>query len=153
MEKTTYYTSAFGAIKITFTDENITSLSFVSGKKNPLAITQKPVCLKNVEKALDQYFKTGKSDFSTVDFSVEGSDLQLSVWKALLSLKSGKTASYSDIAKKIGKDTAVRAVASAVAKNPLLLIIPCHRIVRSDGTIGQYSGGEKIKKQLLDLEK
>lgn len=111
------------------------------------------MCLKNVEKALDQYFKTGKSDFSTVDFSVEGSDLQLSVWKALLSLKSGKTASYSDIAKKIGKDTAVRAVASAVAKNPLLLIIPCHRIVRSDGTIGQYSGGEKIKKQLLDLEK
>lgn len=152
MEKTTYYTSPFGAIKITFTDEYITSLSFVSGKKNALTMTRKPACLQNVEKALDQYFKTGKSDFSAVDFSVEGSNLQLSVWKALLSVKSGKTASYSDIAQKIGKDTAVRAVASAVAKNPLLLIIPCHRIVRNDGSIGQYSGGEKIKKQLLDLE-
>lgn len=152
MINTTYYTSPVGTIKISFTDDYITHLSFSTTKKTA-SISKKPLCLKTVEKALDGYFKTGTADFSDVDFSVQGSELQLAVWKGLLSVKSGKTVTYADIAKKIGKDTAVRAVASAVAKNPLLLIIPCHRVVRSDGTIGQYSGGEKIKKQLLEMEK
>lgn len=85
---------------------------------------------------------------------LEGTPFQKKIWKALLNIKKGSTITYKELAKKIGKPKAVRAVANAVGANPLLINIPCHRVVRSDGTLGGYSGkgGIKTKHTLLKKE-
>jgi len=81
-----------------------------------------------------------------------GSDFQKSVWKALLEIPYGKTASYLELAKKIGNEKAVRAVANANGANAIGIIIPCHRIIGSDGSLTGYGGGLPLKKKLLELE-
>lgn len=81
-----------------------------------------------------------------------GTAFEHSVWRALLDIPSGETCSYSDIAKAIGKPTAQRAVASAIGRNPISLIIPCHRVVRATGELGGYHWGLDIKRQILDKE-
>lgn len=86
--------------------------------------------------------------------TVSGTPFQIRVWKALLAVPKGKTITYKDLAKKIGVPSAVRAVANAVGANPALVRIPCHRVVRSDGTLGGYSGpgGVARKRALLKKE-
>lgn len=85
---------------------------------------------------------------------LKGTDFQKKVWKALLEIPKGKTMTYKELAKKIGRPKAVRAVANAVGANPLTIKIPCHRVIRSDGSLGGYSGkgGIKTKKALLKKE-
>lgn len=85
---------------------------------------------------------------------LKGTPFQKQVWAELLKIKKGNVVTYKYLAKKIGKPRAVRAVANAVGANPLPIKIPCHRVVRSDGTIGGYSGrgGVKTKKMLLKKE-
>lgn len=84
---------------------------------------------------------------------IVGTDFQKKILKELCKIPYGQTRSYAEIAFAIGKPKAVRAVASAIAKNKLLIIIPCHRVIRSNGKIGKYRGGEKLKEQLLVFEK
>tara|TARA_B100000886_G_C20421460_1_gene491795 strand:+ start:2080 stop:2364 length:285 start_codon:yes stop_codon:yes gene_type:complete len=84
----------------------------------------------------------------------KGTEFQLQVWKALKKIRKGETKSYLDIAKSIGKPNAYRAVANAIANNPCPIKIPCHRVIRSDGSLGGFSGlgGIKTKKKLLKKE-
>jgi O-6-methylguanine DNA methyltransferase len=84
---------------------------------------------------------------------LQGTDFQKLVWRELKMVPFGHTATYQDIANLIGKPKAVRAVASAIAQNPIALLIPCHRIVHSDGTIGKYHWGSDLKKKLIDWER
>ncbi|MEA4910547.1 Bifunctional transcriptional activator/DNA repair enzyme Ada [bioreactor metagenome] len=88
------------------------------------------------------------------DFHQEGTPFQQKVWAELLKIKKGEIITYKELAKRIGKPKAVRAVGNAVAKNKLLVKVPCHRVVRSDGKIGKYSGkgGTKEKLRLLKSE-
>ena len=81
------------------------------------------------------------------------SDFQKKVYKAVLSIPLGQVRSYSWIVRKIGRPNAVRAAGTALRKNPFTIIIPCHRVVKSDGSLGGYSRGVKKKKHLLELEK
>ena len=81
------------------------------------------------------------------------SDFQKKVYKAVLSIPLGEVRSYNWVAKRIGRSKAVRAVGTALRKNPFTIIIPCHRVVKSDGSLGGYSRGVKRKRKLLDLEK
>lgn len=85
---------------------------------------------------------------------LKGTPFQKKVWRELLNIPKGKIITYKELAKKIGKPKAVRAVANAVGANPLTIIIPCHRVIRSDGTLGGYSGrgGIKTKRALLMKE-
>lgn len=85
---------------------------------------------------------------------LEGTDFQLSVWKELLKIPVGKTRTYKEIALAIGKPNSSRAVANACAQNPYAPDVPCHRVVRSDGSLGGYSadGGMERKRELLDME-
>ncbi|MDE2399797.1 MAG: MGMT family protein [Patescibacteria group bacterium] len=85
---------------------------------------------------------------------LQGTPFQKTVWGALLKIPKGKTVTYKELAKSIGKPSAIRAVANAVGKNPMAPFIPCHRVVRSDGTLGGYSakGGIKAKRALLVKE-
>jgi len=85
---------------------------------------------------------------------LDGTDFQISVWKELLKIPRGKTKTYKEIALAIGKPNSSRAVANACAQNPYAPQVPCHRVVRSDGSLGGYSadGGMERKRELLDME-
>lgn len=81
-----------------------------------------------------------------------GTPLQISVWKELMRTKMGETLSYAELGARIGKPNAARAVASAVAKNRFAIIVPCHRVIRKDGSLGEYRWGAKRKRHLLQIE-
>jgi len=101
---------------------------------------------------LDEYFRGQRREF-TLDLDLRGSDFQLRVWRALLDIPYGETRSYSDLSRAIGRDGAFRAVGSANGANPIAIIVPCHRVIAADGTLGGYSGGLDLKRRLLALEK
>lgn len=108
--------------------------------------------LSEVVKQLEEYFDGKRKQFDLV-LNASGTLFQKQVWKALTRIPYGKTVSYLDVAKKIKNPKAARAVGSANGKNRFCIIIPCHRVIAADGTMGGYSGGIEIKRQLLDLEK
>lgn len=102
---------------------------------------------------LHEYFDGKRKNFELDILYTSGTDFQRKVWDALRDIPYGETVSYSDIAKKAGNPKAVRAAATAVGKNPLLIVNPCHRVIRADGKIGNFAYGEEMKKNLILLEK
>jgi methylated-DNA-[protein]-cysteine S-methyltransferase len=107
--------------------------------------------LKKTKQQLDQYFAGKRTSFD-VALDLVGTEFQVQAWRALCRIPFGKTISYSQQAANIKKPKAFRAVGSANGKNPIPIIVPCHRVVASDGSLGGYSLGLKMKKQLLALE-
>lgn len=105
----------------------------------------------NVFKQLQEYFNCERKIFD-VPLDIKGSNFQKRVWAELLEIPYGKTVSYKFISEKIGNVKSIRAVGRANGVNPIPIIIPCHRVINSDGTMGGYSGGLQIKKKLLILE-
>ncbi|QFP80310.1 methylated-DNA--[protein]-cysteine S-methyltransferase [Latilactobacillus graminis] len=100
-----------------------------------------------------QAYLTGKQTTWTLPIdTTNGTAFQQTVWQALQTIPYGQTTTYSALAAQIGRPTAVRAVASAVGRNPLLIVIPCHRVYRKDGKIGDYRGGLELKQALRLLE-
>ena len=114
-------------------------------------VEQDSQVLMQTREELDEYLR-GERKVFTVPLLMLGSDFQKSVWKALLQVPYGKTASYLELAKKIGNEKTVRAVANANGANAIGIIIPCHRIIGSDGSLTGYGGGLPLKKKLLELE-
>jgi methylated-DNA-[protein]-cysteine S-methyltransferase len=108
--------------------------------------------LAQADRQFREYFAGDRREFD-LPFDVEGTAFQKSVWHQLSRIPYGQTCSYKDIAKRIGNPGAVRAVGSANGKNPLAIIVPCHRVIAADGSLGGYSGGLGYKKRLLALEK
>ena len=108
--------------------------------------------LLSVKKQLDEYF-AGERKFFEIPVAPQGTDFQKKVWAALQQVKYGHTASYGQIAKMIGNPGACRAVGGANNKNPISIVIPCHRIVGADGSLTGYGGGMDKKVFLLQLEK
>jgi methylated-DNA-[protein]-cysteine S-methyltransferase len=107
--------------------------------------------LHKTKKQLEQYFAGRRTSFD-VALDLVGTEFQVKAWRALCRIPFGKTISYGQQAANIKKPKAFRAVGSANGKNPIPIIVPCHRVVASDGTLGGYSLGLKMKKQLLALE-
>ena len=105
----------------------------------------------DVLQQLKEYFAGSRQNFD-VKLSLKGTDFQRQVWQELQRIPYGKTASYGDIAKRINNPKACRAVGAANGKNPIPIIIPCHRIIGNDGSLTGFGGGLKLKKTLLDLE-
>ena len=101
---------------------------------------------------LEQYFAGVRTKFD-VSLAPEGTPFQMAVWQQLRGIPYGKTCSYKEIAAAIGQPKAVRAVGSANGRNPLCIVVPCHRVIAADGSLGGYSGGLDLKSRLLDLEK
>lgn len=110
-----------------------------------------PTILQDAVSQLTAYFEGKRSDF---DFKLnpKGTDFQQKVWKGLLEIPFGKTCSYMDLSKKLGDVKAIRAVASANGKNPLWIVVPCHRVIGTDGSLTGYAGGLWRKKWLLEHE-
>ena len=107
--------------------------------------------IKQASLQLDEYFHTQRSIFS-LPLLLQGTDFQISVWQALGKIPYAATISYLQLAKNINKPLAVRAVANANASNALSILIPCHRVINSNGELGGYAGGATAKEKLLKLE-
>ncbi len=132
---------------------NLCDEDFKFINKNSLS-KEKPVdaLLLTTITQLDQYLAGERQQFDmTLDWSL-GTPFQQSVWRALQQIPYGQTISYAQLAQSIGKPTAYRAVANANGKNPFSIIIPCHRVVASDGSLGGYTGGLDKKRLLLGIE-
>ncbi len=100
---------------------------------------------------LEEYFAGHRRQFSFA-LDLRGTDFQLACWRALLAIPYGETRTYGDIARAVGKPHAFRAVGRANNRNPVAIVVPCHRVIASDGTLCGYGGGLDIKRKLLELE-
>lgn len=143
-----YYRSEIGTVEIAGTEEGILSIKAVEEMEGPSEI---PPCLQECYKQLDEYFKGKRKDFS-LNLLPQGTDFQKKVWSQLEEIPYGKKASYRDIACNIGNPKAVRAVGGANGKNPLWIVVPCHRVIGSSGELTGYAGGLWRKKWLLEHE-
>ncbi len=110
-----------------------------------------PTVLEDAAYQLKEYFEDSRTQFD-LKLNPSGTDFQKSVWKALEDIPYGKTVSYLDLSKILGDVKAIRAVAAANGKNPLWIVVPCHRVIGSDGSLTGYAGGLHRKKWLLDHE-
>ena len=104
-----------------------------------------------VMRQLDEYFAGTRKQFD-VPLALRGTPFQIEVWNTLLRIPYGETRSYADIARSIGRPTATRAVGAANGANPIPIIVPCHRVIGSNGTLTGFGGGIAVKRRLLDLE-
>ncbi len=111
---------------------------------------QQPILLET-ERQLTEYFSGGRTEFN-LPLQPDGSEFQKKVWRALREIPFGQTRSYLDLARAIGSSKAARAVGAANSKNPLSIIVPCHRVVGSDGSLTGFAGGVETKAALLALE-
>ncbi len=116
-----------------------------------IASPEIPSELQEPVSQLEAYFKGTLKSFD-LKLNPQGTDFQKRVWKKLLEIPYGSTTSYLQLSKELGDEKAIRAVASANGKNPLWIIVPCHRVIGSNGSLTGYAGGLQRKKWLLDLE-
>lgn len=143
-------TTPIGSMIAIADDNALTSLDFLDDNLE-LENSNHPLLLQ-LERELYEYFEKKRKKF-TIELSPSGTAFQKAVWKTLLKIPYGSALSYAEEAKLLGNPKAVRAVANANGKNPISIIIPCHRVISSSGGIGGYSGGVWRKEFLLSLEK
>lgn len=149
MEDTCYINSPLGITKITGDSQGITSISVLNSSKK---ITQLiPESLEDCVLQLNQYFQGTRKHFS-LPLQPKGTAFQQKIWKLLQTIPYGKTVSYLDLSKQLGDVKAIRAVANANGKNPLWIVVPCHRVIGSDGSLTGYAGGLHRKQWLLEHE-
>jgi methylated-DNA-[protein]-cysteine S-methyltransferase len=140
--------------KIGIAEENGCITRIVFGNKNcpeDFAV-MKTALIDKAASQLDEYFSGKRKEFD-LPLRLPGTPFQRSCWAALQSIPWGETRSYKDIAVQIGNPKAVRAVGMANNRNPIPIIVPCHRVIGSDGSLTGYGGGLHVKKCLLDIEK
>ncbi len=136
--------------------ERLVRIAFLSGGEplEPSAgdqLIDDPARTARVEGQLDEYF-AGDRDRFDLELAPEGTDFQKQVWNDLLDIPAGQTRTYSEIARRLGRPGAARAVGRANATNPIPIVVPCHRVIGADGTLTGYAGGLPIKRGLLEIE-
>lgn len=144
-----FYDSPIGIIRVAGTEEFIVSVHF--DNKIVDWIEESTELLKNCIRQLDEYFLKERQQFD-LPLKIEGTTFQKQVWEEVQKVPFGKTASYLEIAEKVNNPKAVRAVGNANRTNPIVIIIPCHRIIGSDGSLTGYGGGIYRKEWLLKHE-
>ena len=148
-----YYQTELGIIGIAKSDEKITHLFFDGEKFNENGYEKnESSVLKEAGKQLKEYFKGERRDFD-LPLAPAGTEFMIKVWKALQTIPYGETRSYKQIAELAGNSKACRAVGMANNRNPIAIIIPCHRVIGASGDLIGYGGGLDKKVFLLDLEK
>lgn len=148
-KQTAYYKTPIGIAKIIGDENGICAVTVLD--ETIEIIEETPSCLKDCVQQLDEYFKGNRTTFN-LKLNPKGTDFQQKVWNELLQVPYGKTRTYLEQTKRLGDVKAIRAVASANGKNPLWIIIPCHRIIGSNGSLTGYAGGIWRKKWLLEHE-
>ncbi len=150
----TYLESPVGRLLLAGNSEGLSEIRFMEGRHATLPEESWLVDDKAFREAASQlraYFAGKLCEFN-LPLIPRGTQFQLQVWSALREIPYGKTISYAELARRIGKPKAVRAVGAANGKNPLAIVIPCHRVIGSDGSLTGYGGGMRNKEYLLALE-
>ena len=151
-----YYISPFGELEILCSEKALMALNYLpNGRKTDFEAgvsfsDDLPIMLET-KKQLNEYFAGERQSFD-LPLDLVGTDFQKKVWGELLKIPFGKTISYIEMAKKLGDEKVIRAAASANGKNPVMIIVPCHRVIGNDGKLVGYAGGLSTKKWLLDHE-
>jgi methylated-DNA-[protein]-cysteine S-methyltransferase len=143
---TLYMESPIGVLELKAEDETLVSLRFVS-ESQPAPVTELPL-LHEAKRQLEEYFKGIREEF-TLPLKIEGTEFQREVWKALREIPYGSTCSYGDIAKRIDRPKAVRAIGQANKANKFPIIIPCHRVIGKNNSLTGYAGKQVDKKEIL----
>ncbi|MFT3980541.1 MAG: methylated-DNA--[protein]-cysteine S-methyltransferase [Ferruginibacter sp.] len=159
MKETVFYKSPIGAIRLVAEDDALTELFFVSTERSGVASdddvlynnAQSEVLKKTVQQ-LDDYFSGKNLSFDIPLNQSAGTPFQQKVWKELLNIRSGSTLSYLELSKRLGDVKAIRAVGTANGRNTVSIIVPCHRVIGSNGTLVGYGGDLWRKKWLLEHE-
>lgn len=146
--ETAYIKTPLGIAKIMGDEYGISEISILD---EGIISSIIPVVLQEAVTQLNDYFEGKRTDF-TFKLNPSGTEFQQKVWKGLLEIPFGKTMSYLELSKKLGDVKAIRAVASANGKNPLWIVVPCHRVIGTDGSLTGYAGGLWRKKWLLEHE-
>lgn len=142
--------SPVGELLLAGDGESLTRLGF-AGSPPPRGGRPDHDAFAPVIEQLEQYFAGERHAFD-VPLDLRGSDFQRDVWSALLEIPYGETATYGEIAERVGRPGKARAVGRANGSNPVAVIVPCHRVIGSDGSLTGYGGGMERKRLLLDLE-
>jgi methylated-DNA-[protein]-cysteine S-methyltransferase len=132
-------------------DEKGISRITVSSEEVPFSSKKVPLPLKEAVAQLQEYFNGERENFK-LQLNPEGTDFQKQIWQHLQAIPYGKTTTYLELSKEFGNAKAIRAVAAANGKNPLWIVVPCHRVIGSDGSLTGYAGGLWRKKWLLEHE-
>lgn len=143
------FESPVGRLYLIFSGRFLAGISFKKPSGVPFKDDTAP---KSFIKELTQYFEGSKSTFTQKVRFLSGTDFEKQVWNTLREIPFGETRSYKWMAEKIGRPAATRAVGRALSKNPIPIVIPCHRVIESDGSVGGFSSGVETKRRLLDLE-
>jgi len=142
------FESPIGTLYLMFTGETLREVSF----KKPRGTFRRGRAPSPIKEELREYFEVGREEFmQTIGFT-KGTDFDRKVWLALKEIPYGETRTYKWLAERVRRPTACRAVGQALSRNPIPIILPCHRIIESDGSIGGYSSGVDIKRRLLEIE-
>ncbi len=145
-----YIDSPLGIIKVSSTDRGVKAISFVESQEEP-EVESGPPCHQQALEQLALYFQGRLKKFS-LTLDPQGSDFQQKVWRELELIAWGETLSYGELSQRLGDPKAVRAVGHANSKNPIAIVIPCHRVIGSNGDLVGYAGGVFRKKWLLKHE-
>jgi O-6-methylguanine DNA methyltransferase len=164
---TTTITSAIGPLFLAASLQGLVALEFDARLPGQQSIRPNPRDFRDEKKGftfeesaramkpylieLQEYFASERREFS-FPLDLRGTDFQLACWRALLAIPYGETRSYADIARAVGKPNAFRAVGMANNRNPIAIVVPCHRVIASDGGLCGYGGGLDVKRKLLELE-
>lgn len=146
--ETAYIKTPIGIAKIIGDEKGISVISILDEAEESSIV---PIVLQEAVSQLNDYFEGRRTNF-TFKLNPAGTEFQQKVWQGIVAIPFGKTISYLELSKKLGNVKAIRAVASANGKNPLWIVIPCHRIIGTDGSLTGYAGGLWRKKWLLELE-
>ena len=150
MKEFFYMDSPIGVLSLEFEDEHVTAIKVVSdGERGDSVITPFTMSVKS---ELNDYFAGGTKELA-VPFVMEGTVFQVLVWEELLRIPYGSVVTYGEVAARMGRPGACRAVGMACNRNPLLIVVPCHRVVGAGGKLTGYAAGVERKEFLLELEK
>ena len=152
MSSVWFYDYPIGKIGIAESEGSVTHVFFREEECPSGYEAAETPLIKKAAAQLKEYFAGGRKDFD-LPLATHGTDFQKSVWSALMRIPSGETRSYKQVAEMIGKPLACRAVGMANNRNPIAIIIPCHRVIGSDGSLTGYGGGMEVKRYLLELER
>jgi len=163
----TTFESPIGPLFLAASDKGLVALEFdarlpgqqtirpnprdLRAESNKIGFEESPKNLSRYTRELAQYFDGERREFS-FPLDLRGTEFQLACWHALLDIPYGETRTYADIARAVGRPQGFRAVGMANNRNPIAIVVPCHRVIASDGTLRGYGGGLDIKRKLLELE-
>ena len=145
-------TTPIGELMLTADDDGaLTGVNLPNRHPDPAGWERDDGLLADARRQLTEYFAGERTAFD-LPLRPAGAPFQLRVWEALLRIPYGETASYGEIARELGHPTASRAVGAANGRNPIAIVVPCHRVIGADGSLTGYGGGLECKRALLDLE-